>query len=254
MPSQDRILTERGNPAPGETPVGDTDVVSRQVKAEKVAHILADAWPEHLAESRCLDLGCGIGVISAHIAQFVREVVALDPEWSLLCHPSLTGGKLQGDGLQLPFRSEAFDIVVCAQVYEHVTNPAQLASEITRIIRPGGICYFSGPNRLWPYERHYQAWFVHWLPMRWHHRLLRLLGRNHPPRVTLLNYWQLRRLWSHFALHDYTTALVRDPDRLPGANAPRWMRHMPLWALELVAFLTPSVNWILMKPLSEGEA
>ncbi len=233
---------------------GDTDAVSRRVKADKIAHILADTWLDRLAEARCLDLGCGIGVIAEHLATVAREVVALEPEPSLIFQAPSALSRLQADGLQLPFGDGAFDLVVCAQVYEHVADPVRLASEITRVLRPGGICYFSGPNRLWPYEYHYQSWFVHWLPMRWHHRILRLLGKRHPPTVMLFHYWEIRHLWRHFDLRDYTPDLVHYPIRFPGAHAPRWLRHVPVSILALVAFLFPNVNWVLSKPLSQGKA
>lgn len=226
---------------------GDTDAVSRRVKADKIAHILADTWLDRLAEARCLDLGCGIGVIAEHLATVAREVVALEPEPSLIFQAPSALSRLQADGLQLPFGDGAFDLVVCAQVYEHVADPVRLASEITRVLRPGGICYFSGPNRLWPYEYHYRAWFIHWLPHRLVKWAVRLLGRDPSSQVKLLSYRQLRRLWTGFDISDYTPNLVRDPEHFPGASAPRWMRRIPAPILAMLAFATPNVNWVLQR-------
>lgn len=254
MSSHGRVTDVR----PGSAPTGralhsDTDLASRRAKAGKIASILADVWPDQLAQSRCLDLGCGIGVIAGHLAEVAHRVIALEPEWSLISQAPAALSRLQGDGLQLPFPDGAFDLVVCAQVYEHVADPTRLVGEIARVLRPGGICYFSGPNRLWPYEYHYQTWFVHWLPRKWHHQVLQLLGNSRPPDLVLLHYWELCQLWRLFVLRDYTPDLVRHPDRFPGANAPHWMRHLPLSILGLVAFLSPNVNWVLSKPLPNEE-
>jgi SAM-dependent methyltransferase len=221
------------------------------VKAEKIVSILRDVWSDRLAESRCLDLGCGIGVIANQLRLSARMVVAMDSEWDLISRTSSELARLQGDGSRLPFNDATFDLMTCAQVYEHVADPVQLVAEIARVLKPGGICYFSGPNRLWPYEYHYQTWLVHWLPDRWLTKALSFLRRDHLPKVTLYNYWQLRKLWGDFVVRDYTVRLVRAPDRFPGADAPRWMRLIPSSVLNMVTFAVPNVNWVLRKPVVE---
>ena len=42
------------------------------------------------------------------------------------------------DGKNFPFSDEKFDNVLCNQVLEHVFEPAQLLSEINRVLKPGG--------------------------------------------------------------------------------------------------------------------
>jgi len=44
-----------------------------------------------------------------------------------------------GDIMSLPFRSEAFDAVVCTQVIEHVPEPRKLVREVSRVLKGGGI-------------------------------------------------------------------------------------------------------------------
>jgi 2-polyprenyl-3-methyl-5-hydroxy-6-metoxy-1,4-benzoquinol methylase len=230
---------------------GDMSQEARLAKAEKIAGILQDARSDLLAGSLCLDLGCGIGVMANHLGLQGARVVGMELDWALISRAPAQLSRVQGDALQLPFSDAVFDLVVCAQVYEHTGNPVQLVKQIKRVLKPGGICFFSGPNRLWPYEYHYQMWLVHWLPEPWITKALSLIGRSHLPKVTLLNWWQLRQLWKGFMLWDYTHQLVRYPKRFPGADAPDWMRYLPLAILKIMAVATPNVNWVLMKPAGE---
>ncbi len=228
----------------------DLDRQARLRKAEKIISILADAAPERLARARCLDLGCGIGVLADRLRPLTGQVVGLDSELSLLRLASADLSRGQGDALRLPFGDATFDLVVCAQVYEHVADAAALAAEVARVLKPGGICFFSGPNRLWPYEYHYRAWLAHWLPDRWLEPALRLLHRQDADRVRLRTWWGLRRLWRGFTIRDYTTRALRDPERFPGTGAPGWLRHVPAALLSPLACFVPNVNWVLTK--SEG--
>ncbi len=225
------------------------DIKSRQIKAKKIISILHDVWPHCLHKFRCLDLGCGVGIIASHLAQQVSSVVALDSDWDILSQAPSGLARLQGDGLRLPFGNATFDLVVCAQVYEHVQDPVQLVEEIIRVLKPGGACYFSGPNRLWPYEYHYRVWFAHWLPRRWLRKVLKCLGCDCSAEVTLYTYKQLRRLWKDMILLDYTVRLIHEPERFPGANAPKWVRYIPYLLISKLAFVMPNFNWILLKPI-----
>jgi len=227
--------------------VFDTDVASRRTKAQKIETILADALGGSLGQTRCLDVGCGIGMVTEMLAQAGAWAAGLEIEWALLKQGEGTAQRVQGSGVRLPFADSSFDVVVCAQVYEHIENAQALAGEIGRVLRPGGTCFFSGPNRLWPYEWHYGTWFIHWLPAPWTRAVLRLLGRGDLPAVTLYHYWQARRLWADYHLHDYWPTLLTELARFPGSGAPGWSAALPEWLLAPLACGVPNFNWILVK-------
>lgn len=101
-----------------------------------------------------LDLGAGGGSLSEALARLGLSVVALDPSL-----PSVQAGKehgarvnaavsfLVGRGEQLPFPDTSFDAVLCMETLEHVADPLAVVAESSRVLRPGGIFMFSGPNR-----------------------------------------------------------------------------------------------------------
>lgn len=235
--------------------------VSRFDKARKIERILQDYLePEgELGALRCLDVGCSIGVISSTLADTFGRVVGVEPLEEPLglarrIDPDAKATLVQGDGLRLPFRDEAFDVIVCAQVYEHSGDPAQLIAEIRRSLRPGGCCFFSGPNRLWPIEYHYGWLGLHWLPRA---VLERYCQRRwgHGYDLMLYTYEQLRSLWQGFAWIDYTLRLVYEPGRfVEGGGLLRWARLVPRPVAERLRWLMPNFNWVLVKAVGPADA
>lgn len=49
------------------------------------------------------------------------------------------------DGHDLPFKSDTFDAVITTAVLEHVMYPERVASEITRVLKAGGVLYSELP-------------------------------------------------------------------------------------------------------------
>src|SRR5262249_45721037 len=48
---------------------------------------------------------------------------------------------------QLPDENDSFDVVITWSVFEHVTYPVRMLSEISRVLKPGGILFL----QLWPF-------------------------------------------------------------------------------------------------------
>lgn len=137
-----------------------TSVVDQLVFARHVFAYLTvlDRTP---GARRLLDLGCGIGYGTKLLAGTIDEVtgveVALEP---LVSATEDSDGRTNRfvlyDGSTLPFRERTFDTVTSFQAIEHVEDDAGFVGEISRVLRPEGVCVLSTPNaetRLKPGEK-----------------------------------------------------------------------------------------------------
>ncbi|WP_312527949.1 class I SAM-dependent methyltransferase [Comamonas sp.] len=152
----------------------------RNAKANALLNTLIHATGADLSDKVWLDAGCGSGGIAGHLATQVKWVYCIDPErwaqWEALAQSHSNLKFLDGsfDSKTLPLGEAMVDVVVCNQVYEHVSNPQQLITNIYNVLKPGGICYFAGPNLLWPIEPHVFWPFLHWLPRTWAVKILKI--------------------------------------------------------------------------------
>lgn len=101
-----------------------------------------------------LDLGCAGGFMAEALAQKGAEVTGIDPAAEAIAaaraHADASGLDIAYDvgvGEALPYGPAQFDVVVCVDVLEHVTDLTQVLAEIARVLRPGGIFLFDTINR-----------------------------------------------------------------------------------------------------------
>lgn len=228
------------------------DPVGRRAKAEKIRWLIetyARAVPEH---GTCLDLGCSAGVMTAVIAPIFGRMVGLEYDEAALMAvaPELRGeiDFLRGDAMGLPLPENSVDAVICAQVYEHVPNDVQLFHEIYRVLKPGGMVFFSGPNWLFPIEPHYFLPFLHWLPPRWAGVYLRLLGMGDEYYERSRSLGDLRRVTAAFELDDLSRIVLEQHVLAGRPWLAKLVKHLPeaLWQM-LLPWL-PNFNWLLYKP------
>jgi SAM-dependent methyltransferase len=72
---------------------------------------------------------------------------------------------LKGDGTQLPFSDNQFDVVLNIQVLEHTFNPERVFSEIVRVLKPEGKALFLVPqtSNLHMAPHHYYNFTQYWV-------------------------------------------------------------------------------------------
>jgi 2-polyprenyl-3-methyl-5-hydroxy-6-metoxy-1,4-benzoquinol methylase len=100
---------------------------------------------------RALDVGCAIGDLGAALKAhgLARTVVGLElsPDAAVQAHERLDQ-VIQGDveTTEVPFPDGYFDLVIYADVLEHLKNPWAVVASHRRLLRPGGTVVASLPN------------------------------------------------------------------------------------------------------------
>lgn len=158
-----------------------------------------------------LDAGCGLGTISAGIAEKVYpgRVTALDlaPD-SLRTTQKLALGReirnltvTAGNACELPFADGSFDVVFAHALLENLRDPQQAIREFHRVTRPGGFVALCSPD---------------WEAFDWDPHSLRIGRAINAYRVlqearggntragALLNRWQMNAGFTPLACSEWT--------------------------------------------------
>lgn len=112
-----------------------------------------------------VDAGAGAGSMALRLARVGFRVTAVDGSPAFVQRltglmASAPGGPhraLQGDMHALPVADRSADLVVCAEVLEHLDDDAVAAAELWRVMRPGGALVVSVPAGPRRYD-----WTDHW--------------------------------------------------------------------------------------------
>jgi len=231
------------------------DREGRQQKAVTMVAVLKDFFQDDLSSLSALDVGSSTGIVDNYLAGHFGSVTGIDideeaVEFAARTFPKNNLTFQKGDALNLNFRDQTFDVVICTHVYEHVPDAARLMSEIHRVLKPGGICYFAAGNRLNIYEAHYRLPFLSVIPRPLAHVYIRLTGKGRFYYEKHLSYWGLKKLARDFEIIDYTKKIIEYPGRFhaqymvnPGTlkgAAARLVANYAFW-------LCPSYIWLLRK-------
>ncbi|HEX2576539.1 MAG TPA: bifunctional glycosyltransferase/class I SAM-dependent methyltransferase, partial [Aquihabitans sp.] len=117
------------------------------------SHGRVEAWMALRSPSRVLDLGCSDGAVGERLVAQGHEVVGVDQVEHKGVRERLTDFYEADLEAGIPDEvGDGFDVVLAADVLEHVRDPAAVLDEIRRRLRPGGRLITSIPN------------FGHWYP------------------------------------------------------------------------------------------
>ncbi|MBC7246439.1 MAG: class I SAM-dependent methyltransferase [Actinobacteria bacterium] len=105
------------------------------------------------AGKRVLDLGSGEGYGTDLLASVALEAVGVDLAPEAVYHARRTYRRpnlrfLYGDIYETGLEEASFDLVCSLQVVEHLHRPERFMEEARRVLRPGGLCVITTPNRL----------------------------------------------------------------------------------------------------------
>jgi SAM-dependent methyltransferase len=103
--------------------------------------------------SKILDLGCSSGLLAERLQQMGHHVTGVD----VIEIPGVTDRTSAfykadlNEGIP-PEVGTGFDIVLAADVIEHLVNPAELIKQVRHVLSPDGVAFFCVPN------------IAHWYP------------------------------------------------------------------------------------------
>ena len=114
-------------------------------------------------EMQVLDFGAGRGAgLQADRVTFRRELrsfkgrvarfVACDVDEAVRTNPGADETLVIALDQPLPFPDAVFDLIVSDFVFEHITKPALVCTELRRILKPGGWICARTPNKYGPVQ------------------------------------------------------------------------------------------------------
>lgn len=210
----------------------------------------------HLGEIKnlsCLDVACSGGIITNHLAGYFKSIVGIDIDSSAIKFAKknfrkrdLKFYKMSAENIR--FNDETFDVAICNQVYNFVENPPKLMSEIYRILKPGGVCFFSARNKYTFWEPQYNLPFLSWFPTGVAEFYIRVFGRgNKYFGKNYLGYFGLKNLVSKFKTNDYTLKILRNPEKYGFDKLKNYSSFTQVLPLGLFLYIIPNYIWVLEK-------
>lgn len=133
--------------------IASRDINEVHVSSRLVADLAATWYDTNIkkyAKGKLLDLGCGKAPLYATYSQFTESVTLAD--WDNSLHPNIHLDVMCDITKRLPFENNSFDTIILSDVLEHVPNPADLMSELERILTPGGVVLVNVPFLYWLHE------------------------------------------------------------------------------------------------------
>lgn len=100
---------------------------------------------DNYAGKRLLEVGCGVGIDLVRFARGGAEVTGVDlAEQSIdlaqkyFAHEGLSGDLLLGNGEELNFEDNSFEVVYAHGVIQYTAHAQKMVDELYRVVKPGG--------------------------------------------------------------------------------------------------------------------
>lgn len=203
----------------------------------------------------CLEIGTSSGIMGNIFSDNFRSVVGIDVDknastrWKDYKKNNLAF-KLM-DAQKMRFKDNKFDVIITNQDYEFLEDAQKFVSEIFRVLKPDGICFFGARNRLTLIEGQYRIFLLPLLPEKLALVYLRVIGRTNIFLARYKTYWELRKICRKFVIHDYSIRIIKNPKKFHYYKLLRFyplINFIPKQFLDLFNFLVPNFIWVLQKP------
>jgi 2-polyprenyl-3-methyl-5-hydroxy-6-metoxy-1,4-benzoquinol methylase len=163
---------------------GDDQLLARfHAEGEGVRTKLTEEIADHVApltgeSAQVVDVGCGVGDLLVALRSRRPSIRTFGCDFSERAVARAQTRLPEGQFVRhviadLPYDSQAFDVVLCTDTLEHLEQPARVVEELVRICAPGGVVVivvpdgavddFSGHRWFWS-DRALQAFLQPWIP------------------------------------------------------------------------------------------
>lgn len=120
---------------------------------ERIRLITGLIPPPNSDKKRALDVGSSIGILTkiASSKGYISFGIDVDEEKTKLAQRLNGKRRVEfkvGTAYDLNYPDNFFDLVLCLEVIEHLSNPGRALDEIYRCIKPNGCLIISTPNKL----------------------------------------------------------------------------------------------------------
>jgi SAM-dependent methyltransferase len=142
--------------------------------------------------ARVLDVGCGDGFLLGRVGPRCQTAVGVDSEsaalhWATLkLRPVSNCRVVHASCYELPFPAESFDVVLLADVIEHLHDANRCLAEIGRVLTPHGTLLLTTPR--WRPDRKWDSLHV----IEYRPDQLTACLRRRFARTALTYFWPLR--------------------------------------------------------------
>lgn len=126
--------------------------------AGDLPHAEACGYVPAEARGDILDAGCGTGGLIRRLApkhpDWTWTGIDLEPLACALARERTRAEIVEGSVTALPFESQRFDAVVCADVLYHLDDDEAALREIFRVLKPNGVAVINVPAHRWLWSYH----------------------------------------------------------------------------------------------------
>lgn len=224
--------------------------------AKQLVSVLQDfTKSKHFKTSKILDVGCSGGTITKYISKHANKTVGIDIDQYAINKANLNYKNKHlsfkiVSGVDIPYKENYFDIVICNQVYSYSLKPDKIMSEIYRVLKPDGFCLFTGDNLLRPIEPLYNLPLLRWLPKKYVEFILKKLGYKNYFIGKYKTYWGLIKMCKKFKISDYTIKVIKNPKKYKFVKLIKYKKiidHIPNFILNILEPFFPTYIFILKK-------
>ena len=164
----------------------------------------------------------------------VKFMIACDVDAAVLSNTSVHEAFLIEDG-KVPLASSSIDILIADYVLEHIDDPPLFFSEVTRLLKPGGVFCARTPHAL-----NYISIAARVIRNSRHAKILRLVQPNRkemdvfPTNYKLNTHAAIRKFWRFPEWEDFTYVYSSEPQYFFGSK-------FVYRAMQFVHLILPSI-------------